>query len=309
MKNKVVRILARIGLVASGFVTVLLLLYAFIYFASIVGRETILVGKMERTYRVHLPSGYDGTQPAPLMLAFHFYTGSGRSMEWLTHLNQIADREGFMVVYPDGYEGSWAEGSNLYAADLDQVDDLAFVSALLDQLEQDYAVDPTRVYATGFSSGGIFVHRLACEMPERFAGIATVGAVLTRNVIAACQPESPAAVMMINGSDDRGVPWEGNTDYASVPETVAHWARVSACGTEASQTMEPEAVDDGTQVERSTYSPCQDGAQVTLYRIAGGGHTWPGGSQPVQLWGLNGKISQEMDASLVTWEFFRSHHR
>ena len=309
MKNKFVRTLSRIALGILALLGLLILGYAYIYVASIVGRDTIQVGDMERTYRVHLPANYDEAQPAPLVLAFHMYTGSGRTMEWLTHLNKIADQEGFIVVYPDGYKASWADGSNQYPADQTQVDDFAFATALLDKLQEEYVVDPTRIYATGFSSGGFLAQRLACEMPDKFTAVATVGATLSRKVIADCLPETPTAIMMINGIDDYGVPWDGDQAYASVPDTVAHWVQVNACSTEADTTSEPDMVDDGTQVERSVYSPCQDGTEVVLYSIAGSGHTWPGGSKPVQLWGLNGPISQEMDASQVIWDFFKAHRR
>ena len=309
MKKKIVRTLSRIGLIVLSVLGLLILVYAYIFVASIVGRDTIQVGDMERTYRVHLPANYDEAQSVPLVLTFHMYTGSGRTMAWLTHLNKIADQEGFIVVYPEGYKNSWADGSNQYAADQAYIDDFAFVSALLDKLQQEYAVDPTRIYATGFSSGGFLAQRLACEMPEKFAAIATVGATLSRNVIGDCLPKMPTAIMMINGIDDHGVPWDGDGDYASVPDTVAHWVQVNACPTEANISSEPDAVDDGTRIERSVYGPCQAQTEVVLYSVAGSGHTWPGGSKPVQLWGLNGPISQEMDASQAIWDFFQAHRR
>lgn len=309
MKHKIVHTLSRIGLIILGLIGLLLVTYGYIFVASIVGRDTIQVGNMERTYRVHLPANYNEAQPVPLVVAFHMYTGSGRSMQWLTHLNKIADQEGFMVVYPDGYKASWADGSDQFPADQDGIDDFAFVAALLDKLQEDYAVDASRIYSTGFSNGGFLAQRLACEMPDRFAAVATVGAVLSRAVIADCLPERPTAFMMINGIDDHGVPWDGDQEYTSVTDTVAHWAQVNACPTEADTRSEPDAVEDGTRIERSVYSPCQGEAEVVLYSISGSGHTWPGGSKPVQLWGLNGRISQDMDASQVIWDFFQVHHR
>ena len=309
MKHKIIYTLSRIGLIILGLIGLLLVIYGYIFVASVVGRDTIQVGDMERKYRVHLPANYDKTQPVPLVLAFHMYTGSGRTMEWLTHLNKIADQEGFMVVYPDGYKASWADGSNQYAADQAYIDDFAFVSVLLDKLQEAYAIEASRIYATGFSNGGFLAQRLACEMPDRFAAVATVGAVLSRGVITECLPETPTAIMMINGIDDHGVPWDGDQEYTSVVDTVAHWIQVNACSTEADTTSEPDAVEDGTRVERSVYSPCQEQTEVVLYSIAGSGHTWPGGSKPVQLWGLNGRISQDMDASQVIWDFFQTHHR
>ena len=116
----------------AGIIGFFVLLYGFIVVASLWGRETIRIENIDRKYRVYVPSSYEETKPAPLVLVFHMLTGSGRTMEWITHFNKVAEQKGFIVVYPEGYKASWAEGANLYAADQDQINDIAFVSALID---------------------------------------------------------------------------------------------------------------------------------------------------------------------------------
>ncbi len=240
----------------------------------------------------------------PVVLALHMLTGSGRTMQWITHLNQVAEQQGFIVVYPEGYKASWAEGSNLYAADQAQIDDVKFISVLIDTIEDQYIIDPGRIFAVGFSSGGIMVQRLGCEMPDRLAAIAVVGATMPRNILAQCRPQEPLPVLLIHGSDDRGVPWNGDADYTSVTDTIVFWITQNECNSTPETVQEADLAGDGTRVERAIYADCRQNASVALYLILNGGHTWPGGNKPAQLWGLNGKISANMDASAEIWKFF-----
>ncbi len=186
---------------------------------------------------------------------------------------------------------------------------MLFVSALLDELTARYAVDRERIYATGFSSGGFMAQRLGCDLSDRISAIATVGATLTENVHQVCSPQKPMPVLMVHGLEDSGVPWEGSPDYVSVPETIRFWSQHNQCKEPPFSVEESDTTADGTRVARTVYANCQAGAQIVLYSITGGGHTWPGGSKPVQLWGLSGRISQEMDASMVIWQFFEEIYK
>lgn len=281
-----------------------LLVYVFIVYSSLSGRETITVDNLERHYRVYVPDAYTEEKPTALVLVFHMLTASGKTAEWLTHFNKLADQEGFIVVYPEGYKASWAEGSQLYAADQANVNDVYFISTLIDQLSTQYTLDSQRIYATGFSSGGLMVQRLACELSDKITAIATVGATLTENSFKNCQPQEPLPVLMINGNDDMGVPWQGTPDYVPIPEAAAFWATQNGCKNTPETDRMPDQIEDGTLVEKDVYQDCSTKKPVILYRVLGGGHTWPGGNQAVQLWGLNGKINQDIDASWEIWSFF-----
>lgn len=137
-----------------GIVGLFILLYGYIVIASLLGREKITLDNIERTYRIYVPTSYDSNEPIPLVFAFHMLTGSGKTMQWLTHFNKIAEEEGFIVVYPEGYKGSWSEGSLLYAADQNQINDVLFISELMNELVDDYSIDPNKIFLVGFSSGG-----------------------------------------------------------------------------------------------------------------------------------------------------------
>ena len=281
------------------------LMYGYIIVASLLGREKIVVESMERTYRIYVPTSYDKEEPLPLVFVLHMLTGSGKTTQWLTHFDELAEQEGFIVVYPEGFKGSWAEGSNLYAADQNQIDDVMFISNLIDELMSSYSIDPNQIFITGFSSGGFMAQRLGCEMSDRIAGVATVGATLSKGIIESCEPQSPLSVLMIHGTEDHGVPWDGDPDYVSVPDTVDFWVKQNECNTVPKHAQIPDSKADDTKVEYDMYTGCLDNSQVKLYKIIGGGHAWPGGSQMVQLWGLNGKISQDIDASQTIWSFFQ----
>jgi len=290
----------------AGAAGLVILVYLYIVAATLWGRETLQIENLQRHYRVYVPKSYTAEEPVPLLIVFHMLTGSGRTVEWLTHFNSIAEREGFIVVYPDGYKASWAEGSGLYAADQERVDDVLFTSALIDKLTNEYAIDTNRVFATGFSSGGFMVQRLGCELSDKVTAIATVGATLYKNILPTCSSQAALPVLMIHGMADQGVRWDGSLEYASVGETVQFWVNKNGCNNEPEKRQLPDIRDDDTVIEEDRYADCTANNQVILFTIVGGGHTWPGGNQAVQLWGLNGKISHDMDASQMIWSFFKS---
>ena len=307
-RNKPPPSLRILALSILGLLLLCAICYGLLTLASKTGRESIIVNGMEREYRVHLPKGFDPAKPFPLVLAFHMLGGNSRQMEWLSHMNKVADEHGFIVVYPDGYKNSWADGSGLFAADQEKIDDVAFTSELIDEMTDLYNIDGKRVYATGFSNGGFLTHRLACEIPDRLAAVATVGATLPKDVLPECEPVESISVMMINGTDDYSVKWDGSEDFASVTETTSKWALLEECSKDAQITDEPDVVDDDTEVNIESYQECLDNVEVRLYIIKGGGHTWPQGNQLVQLGGLfTGKISQEIDTSQEIWAFFADH--
>lgn len=304
-KRQGTNILRKVLFSLLGIVGLCVLMYGYIIIASLMGRETLVVKNIERTYRIHVPTSYDKENPIPLVFVLHMLTGSGKTTQWLTHFDELAEEEGFIVVYPEGYKGSWAEGSNLYVADQNQIDDVMFISKLIDKLMSSYAIDPNQIFITGFSNGGFMAQRLGCEMSNRIAGVATVGATISKRIIESCKPQFPLSVLMIHGTEDHGVLWDGDPDYMSVPDTVDFWVKQNECNKVPEHSQIPDSKIDGTKVEYDIYTGCLENSRIELYTIIGGGHAWPGGSKMVQLWGLNGKISQDIDASQIIWTFFR----
>lgn len=261
-----------------------------------------------RTYRIHIPPAYakrDDRKSVPLVLAFHGRFGSGKSQEKLSGMDEVADREGFIVVYPDGIQRSWNAGTGAGPAERDHVDDVGFVSALIDALSHEYDVDRGRVYATGMSNGAIFTHRLGCELAGKIAAIAPVAGTIAPKVAAHCRPERPVAVIEIHGTADPWLSWDGkikdsNGRAESVLATIKHWVEIDGCKSK------PEVTDLSGGVIRETYAPCNDGAEVVLYKIEGGGHTWPDGYQYLPAF-MIGKTNRSINASRVIWDFFAAH--
>lgn len=279
--------------------------------------RSMAYGGLTRTYAILVPASYTGEQPAPLVLALHGGNGTARKMEYLTQLDPIAQREGFILVYPEGVDRQWNDGRNARFGrprNLD-VDDVGFIAALIDQLTSEFNIDPHRVYATGVSNGAMMCHRLACELAGRFAALAPVIGAMPEPLHATCDPSDPVPMIMFNGTKDRLVPWDGGYvvgrpkwgSVISVPDTVQYWVNHNQCNPNPEVVPMPDTNSyDGTLVYRETYSGGQSGAEVILYHIEGGGHTWPGGAR-YQLRFLLGRVSRDISVSELIWEFFAEH--
>lgn len=251
-----------------------------------------------RTYYLYIPKSYQKDYPLPLVLAFHGSGKQGKDMAAFTNLSHLAEQKGFIVVYPDGINKQWDIGGNTRPG----VDDISFVSALITHLTQILAIDQQRIYATGASDGGFFVQRLACQKPGQIAAFASVAASLPVQLKHSCQNPSPIPILMINGTADSIVPWEGGKppkvrigEYLALPpilEVINFWRHHDACNSSG----EVKQLS-GSRVEVARYHQCQAGTEVELVKLKGGGHIWPGGSGP----------SQFLNASLEIWNFFSRH--
>lgn len=268
--------------------------------------KTLTFDGQQRTYHVHLPSTYDGQHNLPLVLAFHGLGGDGLSMAALTHMNTVADQQKFVVVYPDGLNRRWSFGKQ---PALGGVDDLGFIHALVQQLEQDLKVDQKRIYAAGISNGGLFVEFLACEPSSPFAAFADVAATMPTLLSAVCKPGRAVSMLLIHGTDDPIVPFNGGSSSLGIqggltaPETAARWASIAGCNPMPAVTTLPDKVNDGTHIQQNTFTGCQQGSEVVFYIVQGGGHAWPGGIQYLPV-ATVGKSSKQMEASQVIWDFF-----
>lgn len=275
---------------------------------------------LKRTYVIHVPASSDKSRPMPLVIALHGGGGTGKKMERLTRggFNRLSDREGFVVVYPDGIEEHWNDGREKvkYRAHREKIDDVGFLSALIDHLAEGGTIDKSRVYVTGISNGAMMSNRLACELTGRIKAIAPVAGNMPYDLVARCLPSRPIPVLMISGTKDPMMPWEGGEAHflrqkfgkvLSVPETIKFWATHNRCAPEPVVTREPDKdPQDGTRVRKEVYAGCASGTEVILYPVEGGGHTWPGGYRylPEK---LIGKTSEHIDANELIWGFFKKH--
>lgn len=278
-------------------------------------------GGFQRTYLLHVPRGHERSRPLPLVLALHGGGGAGRHMEQLTagRLNQLAERDGFAVVYPDGVDRHWNDGRGVpsYRAHRDNIDDVSFIAALIDHLSAGTHIDRGRVYATGISNGGLMSLRLARELSAKITAIAVVAVNSSEQIARMRDPSRPLSVLLMPGTRDPLVPWGGGDigfpggqkvgRVLSVQETLGYWVAHNQCPPSPAVAWEPDrAPGDWTRVRREAYGPCREGTEVVLYAVEGGGHTWPGGFQylPDR---VIGRTSRDIDASDVIWEFFRRH--
>lgn len=250
---------------------------------------------MTRTFIEHLPPQYDGTTPLPVVLNFHGFGSSARQQAIYSELPAVADREGIIVITPDG-TGDPRRWNNIQLAS--DADDVAFVRALLDDAEARLCIDTSSVFAAGMSNGSAFSARLACAMPDRLKAVAFVGAFIYPLT---CGSDTPIAVIGFHGTDDACVPYEGGTSKCgmmlpvpAVEAAVQSWARHNTCQ------ITPSLTELAEHVTVTAYSECDEETAVVLYTIDGGGHTWPGSIEVPRL----GATTQEIDAATLIWEFF-----
>lgn len=270
-------------------------------------RKTVVVAGVTRSWLLHVPASYSGTRPVPVVLLLHGGGGRAAGIERSTGgFSALADRHGFIAVYPDSRRGHWDDGRETVT---DATDDVAFIDELLDALAAEYRVDARRVYAAGISNGGMMSMRLACELSGRFAAIATVGANMPAALAATCRPSRAVPLVMFSGTADPLMPYGGGRVAGpvggvvlSAPETAAFWARRNAgAATSQTRTLVDADPGDGTTTELLEFT-----GDVALYRVHDGGHTWPGGTQylPVR---FVGKVSKDFSANEMIHAFFDRH--
>ena len=269
------------------------------------------IGGHVRTVVVHVPAGYPGTRQVALVLNMHGSGSTAADQESFTGMDATADHDGFIVAYPqalipDGTGFDWnVPGVPLVggrAVPANAADDVSFLVQLVTLMEHDYCVDPTRVYATGFSGGARTASQLACDASTVFAAVAPVSG-LRRP--APCPATRAVPVLTFHGTADPVDPYDGHGQAYwtySVPQAAQDWASQDGCSTAAATTH------PGPGVTLATYGGCRDGATVELYTISGEGHEWPGGPPlPRPLTRVLGPQSNALDADDAIWSFFTAH--
>jgi polyhydroxybutyrate depolymerase len=286
--------------------------------------ESLVVGagarKMTRTFIVHVPPGFDGKSKVPVVIMLHGAGGSGEGAIRETGFDAKSDHEGFVAVFPDGTTANptlpprfltnprlWNDGSGRGAIGVENVDDLGFISAMIDFLEAHYAADPARIFCTGFSNGASMTFSVGLNLSSQIAAIAPVAGHLWEREK---QLAYPVPLLFIVGTDDPlnplgggkvTLPWEKIENRPPVEDSLREWERMLGCGPQV-QTAR------GKGVMELTYDQCARGGEVEYYRVTGLGHVWPGGkSRLPEKW--VGKPSDSLMATDVIWDFFKAHPR
>jgi polyhydroxybutyrate depolymerase len=258
----------------------------------------------KRTFRLYVPKSYEPGRPTPLVISLHGGGLWGATQMEVSQWNEVADEQGLLVVYPSGVGGGGPRHWRAGVGD-GPLKDVRFIAELIDNLKASYTIDPTRIYADGLSNGGGMAVLLSCTMSDRIAAVGLVAAAHFLP-LSACKDERAVPMIAFHGTDDRFARYHGGTAWVargyvfpSIPEFTANWARRNRC---AASPVESRIAADVTRLE---YAGCADDADVVLYTIHGGGHTWPGGG-PMPEW-FAGKVSRDVDATREAWAFFRAH--
>ncbi|HLP72673.1 MAG TPA: PHB depolymerase family esterase [Bacteroidales bacterium] len=290
-----------------------------------IAKRIIDHGGIRRRYRLHLPSSKENGR-IPLVIILHGRGANAESMILLTRkgFNRLAERERFIAAYPDAVEMNWNDGrsdeQSNDKAHRENIDDVGFISRLIDDTLVNFNADPSRVYVTGISNGAIMAYRLACELSGRIAAIAPVDGNIPVMLHPECFPAEPVSVLSINNTADPVVPYEGGEVTAkfekvklgrllSVEESIEFWIKRNRCETSAEIYELPDKdPSDGSRVIVNKYANIAEGTEVILYTVEGGGHTWPGGLQYLPARHI-GRTCRDFDANEVIWDFFKSHKK
>lgn len=264
---------------------------------------SIEIDGLKRTYHVYRPGGLTG--PAPLVVFLHGGYGSGTQAEQYYGWDQEAAAHGFLVVYPDGYDRAWDTGGGCCGVPASKnIDDVAFITAVVARIEAATPVDPHRVFATGISNGGIMDYRLACST-TLFAAIGPDSA----TELGSCDSPAPLSVIHIHGTADERIPYAGgpgsgsaHIDGPAVPTVASDWRRIDACAPPMLTTSDHGVITTST-------AACAHGRAVELVTVAGAGHQWPGSpDRPViqKVLDLDTPFP-DLNATDLIWSFFAEH--
>lgn len=286
-------------------------------------QRSLQIAGLARTYSLCVPASVSPERPVPLVLMFHGGGGTGQAAAFETGWARMARLEGFIAAFPEGtrrdpHEPSsftrnpqtWNDGSGRFQTDQPAVDDVEFVSRMLDEICAQYPVDSRRIYATGFSNGASMAFRVGVELSSRLAAVAPVAGAFWSEDPA---PSRPVSLCYITGDQDplnplnggvpgtlRGLALGEGKPKPPVMSSILKWARMVGC---------PEApilLPAAEGVAAVRYGPGREGAEIVFYTIAGCGHTWPGGSSLLPE-SMVGSTTDRLNATQVIWQFFTDH--
>ncbi len=257
----------------------------------------ISVGSMTRKYLLYVPPGIRADSKVPLVIALASGAATDTEMVQVTQFDPVADAHHFLVAYPAGFEESWNAGYCCAGARAQHIDDVGFISDLIHHLVANYPVASGEVYLTGASAGAIMAYWFACHQASMVAGVGVVAGAMRASTRHASRP---VPVLEVHGTADPELPFNGgrvpvgNGVTALEPSTISirrRWAQLDGCG------PEPATRTVGV-VSTSTWAPCQNGYEVKLVAVKGGGHTWfaPG----------FGPVGGAVNATALIWQFFSS---
>jgi len=288
---------------------------------SIRQKMKMRAGGFRRSYRVHVPAGYDPLQQYPLVVVLHGAFSTGKEMEKHSGFSGLADREGFLVLYPNGITlfgllQHWNAGHCCGKAAADNVDDVGYLKAAIREVSERLSVDPARIYMTRFSNGGMMTHRFGAEQAGMLAAIAPLAGSTGGSAGPGApfwqipEPNVPLPVVIMHGQADEQVPYRGGgaegretgRQFVSVQGSADFWARANGCH------HPPEEMQlHGGTVRLTVWRGCRNGAEVRLYAWKDWGHAWPGPPFTDDL--DPDDPFRDFHTAETVWEFFKTRRR
>lgn len=277
----------------------------------------------ERWYIFHLPKNKPASQAMPVVLLFHGGGGNPQSIRYESGMDQVSDKNGFLLVYPAGTNRNawlkdrllmWNDGRPYKDGSPNTTDDVSYVEAILADLKHNFSIDPKRIYVSGYSNGAQFAYRLAKRLSGRIAAIGAVAGQRPVNDRYDAPPKDAISVIQFSGTADPIAPYKGGSipsqaafkgDIEPVLDSVLSWVLFDQC------LIPPKEKKRVGAAQMSRFTRGIEGSEVILWTLEGGGHTWPGGkvSPGVEKLGMGtlGPINTDINASELMWAFFRNH--
>ena len=281
-----------------------LLLISLFLSGTIIMAQQTTVESMEydgktRSYRVHVPGGFDGSQSLPLVFNLHGFGSNAFEQEVYSGMDAVADNNNFIVCYAEGVDASWNVGWEFGSTE----DDVGFISALIDRLKETHNIDLNRVYSCGMSNGGFMSLKLACDLSERIAAVASVTGSMVDSELPLCDPSRPFPVMQIHGTDDPVVAYDGTPGVSiAIEDLIDYWVNKNNCETDPDSVFYEDIVaEDLSTAIGVEYRNCSGDSEVNFIKIIGGGHTWPGATINI------GPTNLDINGSQVIWDFFNKY--
>ena len=281
-------------------------------------KQTLKWQEIERSYLYYLPKDAHSSESFPILLSLHGGGGKAEDIIKVTHgrFNELADEKRFIVVYPNAINKNWNDGR--FASPKPgqkDTDDVGFIKAIIEDLKSKYNIDQKKIYASGISNGGFMTSRLLCDAAEVISGGAILTATLSKDYFPLCNPTKPTSIVIFNGTDDDIVPYDGGQvkvfnkvrggKIISTDELLDFWKSENGCNLKPQvEHLKNRKRFDRTTVSIETYENCKDEVSVSLFKIKGGGHTWPGGKQYLPRI-LVGNTSREINACDEIVKFFK----
>lgn len=259
--------------------------------------QSIRIGSTNRSYTLYTPKGYAPGKKLPLVYVLHGFTQTAADISRYSAFNPLADSFGFFAVYPSGISNGWNTNSGFPGGST--ADDVGFIRILTDSLIARFGIDGDRVYSCGFSAGGFMSHRLACELSDRIAAIASVAGTMSDAAFKACNPGRAVPVLHIHGTSDLVVAYSGGLSNISADKLMQFWVNKAACNQTPAKINIPDRVQEGSTAQWQRYGPCNQSLEMAHIAVNNGGHTWPGSSNS----GV-GTTNMDFSASAEIWQFF-----